>query len=63
MAISCDECAMQCSSACAECVVTYVLRSTDDDEEPLMLDVVEARAVRLLAKAGLIPDLQYRVAV
>ena len=62
MVISCDDCAMQSTSACHDCVVTYVLRSEDDDE-PLRFDVAETRAVRLLARAGLVPRLQYHEAV
>jgi hypothetical protein len=61
LVISCDDCAMQCTSACDDCVVSYLLRQ--DDEEPLVLDRAEERAVRLLAKAGMIPELQYQLAV
>jgi hypothetical protein len=63
LVIACDQCAMQCTSTCDDCVVTYVLRADDDALAPLTLDVAEARAVRLLEQAGLIPALQYRVAV
>ena len=59
LAISCDDCVMQCTSACADCVVSYVLRA-DGEQDELVLDHVEARAVRLLARAGLVPDLRYR---
>jgi hypothetical protein len=61
--IVCDECAMQCTSTCDDCVVTYVLRADDEAPAPLTLDVAEARVVRLLEQAGMIPALQYRVAV
>ena len=30
--IVCDDCAMQCTSTCDDCVVTYVLRADDDPE-------------------------------
>ena len=63
MVIACDDCAMQCTPTCDDCVVTYVLRTDDEQPEPLTLDVAEERAVRLLAQAGLIPALQYRLAV
>lgn len=64
LTISCDECSMQCSSACDDCVVTFVLRSegADDDHEPLVLDLDQARVVRLLGRAGLVPDLKFKVA-
>ena len=60
LVISCDDCAMQCTSACDDCVVSYVLGQDDD---VLVLDRAEERAVRLLAQAGMIPELQYRLAV
>ena len=62
--ISCDECSMRCTSACDDCVVTFLL--SDDTErsghEVLVLDLDQARVVKLLGKAGLVPDLKYRVA-
>jgi len=61
--IACDDCAMQCTSTCDDCVVTYVLRVDDEQPEPLTLDVAEERAVRLLVQAGMIPALRYKVAV
>ena len=51
---------MQCTSACADCVVTFVLRADGEPDEELVLDHAEIRAVRLLARAGLVPDLRYR---
>ena len=54
---------MQCTPTCNDCVVSYVLRVDDEQPEPLTLDTAEERAVRLLAQAGLIPALQYRLAI
>jgi len=73
LTISCDDCSMQCTSACDDCVVTFLLRSDVDDEqrpstehpvhhEPLVLDLDQVRVVRLLGKAGLVPDLKYQAA-
>lgn len=65
LTISCDDCRMRCTSACDDCVVTFLL---DDDttersgHEVMMLDLDQARVVKLLGKAGLVPDLKYRVA-
>ena len=61
--IVCDECVMQCTSTCDDCVVTYVLRADDAAPAALTLDVAEERVVRLLEQAGMIPALQYRVAM
>jgi hypothetical protein len=63
LVIACDDCAMQCTSTCDDCVVTFVLRADDEQPELLTLDRAEERAVRLLAQAGMIPALQYRLAV
>ncbi len=64
LTISCDECSMQCTSACDDCLVTFVLRDdeAETEHEPLVLDLDQARVVRLLGNAGLVPDLKYRVA-
>lgn len=59
--ISCDDCAMQCTSQCDDCVVTFFVRR-HEEQEPLVLDRGEEQVVRLLAAAGLIPELQYRLA-
>lgn len=61
--ISCDDCSMQCTSACDDCVVTFVMRDTHEPEPaPLVLDLDQVRVVGLLSKAGLVPDLRYRAA-
>jgi len=60
LSISCDDCSMRCSAACDDCVVTFLVGQ--DDEESLILDLDQARVVRLLGKAGLVPDLKFRVA-
>jgi hypothetical protein len=62
MDISCDDCVMQHSAACAECVVTHLLGAEDaeDPEGELELDAALERAIRLLINAGLVaatPDL------
>jgi hypothetical protein len=59
--ISCDECAMRCTARCGECVVNFVLQA-DHAEGTLQLDQAEYRAVRLLATAGMIPELHHQLA-
>jgi Zn-finger protein len=56
--IDCDDCAMQHSDACADCVVTFLCERTPG--EAVVIDADEARAVRLLSRAGLAPDLRHR---
>ncbi|TMK59192.1 MAG: hypothetical protein E6G60_15045 [Actinobacteria bacterium] len=58
MRIDCDECVMQGTSACSDCVVTFLVRREPGDA--LVIDVEEERAVRLLADAGLVPQLRHR---
>jgi hypothetical protein len=60
LSISCDDCSMRCTAACDDCVVMFLVGQ--DPEESLVLDLDQARVVRLLGKAGLVPDLKYRVA-
>jgi hypothetical protein len=57
MLIDCSECVMRATAACDDCVVTFVV-----DREPgeaLVIDVEEERAVRMLARAGLVPRLRH----
>jgi hypothetical protein len=56
--ISCDDCCMRSTEACADCVVTFICDREPDDAVTVDLD--EARAVRLLADAGLVPRLRHR---
>jgi hypothetical protein len=58
VSISCDECELAGTSACEDCVVTFLL----DPPAPqaMVVDVAEARAVRMLQRAGLVPELRFR---
>ncbi len=58
MEISCDDCVMQDTPACEDCVVTFICGRQPDDA--VVIDAEEERAVRLLARAGLVPDLRHR---
>ena len=63
LTISCDDCSMHCTSACDDCVVSFLLSDDcDHDQDSMVLDLDQARVVKLLGKAGLVPDLKYRVA-
>ena len=56
--ISCDDCVMEGTSACADCVVTFLCAREPDDA--VLIDVSEARALRLLEQGGLAPRLRHR---
>ena len=58
MLISCSECAMEGTDACADCVVTFLCEREPD--EAVVIDVEEARALRLLERGGLAPTLRHR---
>jgi len=60
LTIDCDECRMQGTSACADCVVTFLCDR--DAGSPVVLDLAEQRAVRMLATAGLVPRPRHRSA-
>ena len=55
--IDCDDCAMQGTDACADCVVTFIC--SREPGEAVVVDVAEARAIRLLSSAGLLPGLRH----
>jgi Zn-finger protein len=55
--ISCDECTMQHTAACADCVVTFFCERPD--RAAFVLDSAEQRAVRWFAEAGLVPTLRH----
>ena len=61
MEISCDDCVVQDTPACEDCVVTFICGR--EPGEAVVIDVAEARAVRLLGEAGLVPPLRQRTRV
>ena len=56
MRIACDDCAMQGTDQCGDCVVTFIL---DREDDAVVVDADEARALRALRDAGLVPDLEF----
>ena len=56
MLIDCDECVMQHTSACDDCVVTVLLAG--QTLRRVELDATEADAIDNLADAGLVPHLR-----
>jgi hypothetical protein len=57
MRIDCDECVMQHTAACDDCVVSFLVEREPGDA--VVLDLEEERAVRALAEAGLVPGLRH----
>ena len=58
LTIDCERCVGLGTSACEDCVVTFLCGREAD--EAVVVDVGEARALRLLAGAGLVPVLRHR---
>jgi hypothetical protein len=58
LTISCDDCTMRSTSACDECVVTFLCDREPNDA--VIIDVAEARVVRMLGRAGLTPPLRHQ---
>lgn len=57
LTIDCECCALQGSDACEDCVVTFLLGREADDA--VVIDADEARAMRMLERAGLVPSLRF----
>jgi hypothetical protein len=63
--IDCDDCSMQGTSTCDDCIVTFLCSDEADDGtgptgSAVVIDVAEVRALRLLAESGLAPPLRHR---
>jgi hypothetical protein len=56
--IDCDDCVMAGTAACDDCVVTFLC--SRDAGGAVVVDASEARALRLLQDAGLVPALLHR---
>ena len=57
LVIDCDVCIARATSACRSCVVTFLVR--DDDDDAVIIDLAEARALKALGDGGLVPRLRH----
>ena len=55
--IDCDSCSLRDSAACDDCVVSFLLDREPDDA--VVIEADEARAMRMLGRAGLVPELRF----
>jgi hypothetical protein len=55
--IDCADCEHQRSSVCDDCVVSFIVGRQPEDA--IVIDADEARAVRLLEQAGLVPGVRH----
>lgn len=58
LTIDCDHCELQHTTACADCVVTFLCGT--EAGSPVVVDLSEARAMRNLEAVGLAPPLRHR---
>ena len=56
MVIDCDECVMEGTSACDDCIVTFLVGR--ERGEAVVIDAAEERELRLLQGEGLVPQLR-----
>lgn len=57
LTIDCADCGHRGTPICGDCVVTFILGRHPDDA--VVVDADEARAVRLLERAGLVPGVRH----
>ena len=55
--VDCADCAHRDTPVCEDCVVSFIVGRAPEDA--LVVDAAEARAVRLLAQAGLVPGVRH----
>ena len=58
LTIDCGTCELHHTSACGDCVVSFVCDRPSGGA--VVIDVAEARAIRLLGTGGLVPQLRHR---
>lgn len=56
MVVDCNDCVMQGTDACDDCVVSHLL---DRPDGAVVFDAAEERAVRAMSRAGLLPLLRW----
>jgi len=56
--IDCDECLMRATTACDDCVVSFIVRREPGDA--IVVDVAEQRALKTLGERGLLPRLRHQ---
>ena len=61
LTIDCEQCVLRHTDACDDCVVSFLLCREPDDA--VVIDADEARAMRMLGRAGLVPELRFSTQV
>ncbi len=58
LTVSCNDCEFDGTETCNDCVVNFLLGR--DPQDAVIFDADDARALRLLNGAGLIPTIRHR---
>jgi hypothetical protein len=58
LTIDCSECVLAATSACDDCLVSFIVDRRPD--QAVVMEAEEARAVQLLGAAGLVGPLRHR---
>ena len=57
LTIDCDDCVMQHTAACEDCLVTFLCDHHERDA--VIIDFEDVRALRVLSEGGLVPELRH----
>ena len=57
LTIDCADCRHRDTQVCSDCVVSFIVGREPDDA--LIVDAAEARAVRLIERAGMVPGVRH----
>lgn len=61
LVIDCDICVARRTDACDDCMVSYLVRESQDDA--VVIDLAEARALKSLGAGGLVPKLRHQAEI
>ena len=59
LVISCDTCAARMSDACGDCIVNFFCGDVKAPEGAIVLDFEQERALRVLAREGLMGEIRH----
>ena len=57
LVIDCADCSHRSTPVCDNCIVSFIINH--DPEDAVVVDADEARAVRMLERAGLVPAVRH----
>jgi hypothetical protein len=57
LTIDCGDCVMAGTSACEDCIVSFIVNREPGDA--IVIDAAEERALRTLSDGGLVPGLRH----